>query len=97
MYRADGTLEEIYVDIASPVEIRDSATWFTDYELEVSRKPPHGARIEDEDEFREAVSRHGYSEDFQQACYDVAREAVEVANGWVAGGMPTIDRGRSGE
>ena len=31
--------------------------------------------IEDEDEFREAAARYGYSEAFQEACYEVAREA----------------------
>lgn len=72
MYRSDGTLDEIYVDITSPVEIVD------------------------EGEFREAMSRYGYSEEFQQACYEAAREGVDVANGWVAGGMPTVDPGRAG-
>jgi hypothetical protein len=80
---------EIYVNISSPVEIKDSEIRFTDYELDVSRNPPHAARIVDEDEFLEAVSRYGYSEDFQQACYQVAREAIQVATGWVAEGMPT--------
>jgi len=88
VFVASGRLVEIYVNISSLVEMEDSQLWFTDYELDVSRMPPDEARIEDEDEFLEAVSKYGYSEEFQQACYRVAREALGVANRWVAGGMP---------
>ena len=87
-YTPDGRLDEVYVNISSPVEIGDGQMRFTDYELDVSRKPPHPARIEDEDEFQEAAARYGYSKAFQQACYEVAKEAMALANGWVAQGMP---------
>ncbi len=90
VYTPDGTLEEIYVDINSPVEIRDTEMSFTDHELDVSRVPPQRARIVDEDEFREAASRYAYSIEFQRACYEVARAAVAVANGWEPGGRPEI-------
>lgn len=90
VYTPNGKLDEIYVNINSPVEIEDSHIRFTDYELDVSRKPPHEARIVDEDEFLEAVSKYGYSKRFQQACYQVAREAIDVANTWVAKGIPII-------
>jgi protein associated with RNAse G/E len=90
-YTPGGELVEIYVNINSPVEIQGSHIWFTDYELDVSRRLPGEARLEDEDEFLEAASEYGYSEEFQQACYEVAREALDVANGWVAGGMPETD------
>jgi protein associated with RNAse G/E len=90
VYAPDGRLSPVYVNISSPAEIEDSQIRFTDYELDVSRKPPEDARIVDEDEFREAVSRYGYSPKFQQACHQVAREAMEMANRWAAGGMPTI-------
>jgi protein associated with RNAse G/E len=85
----NGTLVKIYVNISSPVEIGDTQLSFTDYELDVSREPPKEARIVDEDEFREAVTKYGYSEEFQQTCYQTAREAIGVANGWIAKGMPT--------
>jgi protein associated with RNAse G/E len=88
VYTPEGRLDEVYVNISSPVEIGDGQLRFTDYELDVSRRPPHGARIEDEEEFREAASRYGYSEAFQEACYRVARAAVGVADGWVGRGMP---------
>lgn len=89
VYRPDGTLDEIFVNINSPVKIRDSEIRFTDYELDVTRKLPNRVRIVDQDELLEAASRYGYSKDFRQACYEVAREALAVANRWVAGGMPT--------
>jgi protein associated with RNAse G/E len=91
VYAPDGRLHEVYVNISSPVEIGEGELWFTDYELDVSRKPPHGARIEDEDEFQEAAVRYGYSEAFQAACYAVAREAVGLADGWVGRGMPAFE------
>ena len=89
VYAPNGTLVEIYVNISSPVEIGDMQLSFTDYELDVSRKPPEEARIVDEDEFSEAVTKYGCSEEFQEACYQTAREAIGLANGWIAKGMPT--------
>jgi protein associated with RNAse G/E len=88
VYAAGGRLEEIYVNVSSPVEVVGSLLKFTDYELDVSRVLPGAARIVDQEEFREAAVRYGYSEPFRRACYQVAREAVEVANGWEARGMP---------
>ncbi|HSR30209.1 MAG TPA: DUF402 domain-containing protein [Anaerolineae bacterium] len=90
VYVADGSLEEVYVNISSPVEMGDGHLRFTDYELDVSCRPSHDARIVDEDEFQEAASRYGYSEAFQEACYEVAREALGVAERWVAKGMPVF-------
>lgn len=91
VYVPHGGLEEIYVNISSPAAIGDSRVSFTDYELDVVRKPPYRAHLEDEEEFREAASQYGYTRAFQQACYRVAREAIELANNWVALGMPTIE------
>ena len=87
-YAPDGDLSEIYVNISSPVEIDGLQMRFTDYELDVSRIPPGEARLEDEDEFEEAAVEYGYSEAFQRACYEVAREALDLANRWVGQGMP---------
>ena len=88
VYTPDGRLDEVYVNISSPVEIQNGELRFTDYELDVSRKLPHRARIEDEDEFQEAAVQYGYSEAFQEACYALARQALALADGWVARGMP---------
>jgi protein associated with RNAse G/E len=79
VYLANGKLVEIYVNINSPVE------------LDVSRELPRKARLVDEDEFQEAAPKYGYSAEFQQTCYRVAKEAIEVANNWVARGMPKVD------
>ena len=87
-YTADGTLEQIYVNIASPPRIEGDQIRFTDYELDVSLVPPHQARIVDQDEFAEAAVRYGYSEAFQEACYQSAQKAAVLANRWVARGMP---------
>lgn len=72
------------------MEIKDTEISFTDHELDVSRIPPERARIVDEDEFLEAAARYGYSSELQWICYEVAREAVRVANAWVTGGMPDM-------
>ena len=90
VYLPDGTLTEIYVNINSPVEIGDDRLCFTDYELDVSRELPNPARLVDEDEFREAARQYGYSGEFQQHVYRIARDAIEVADNWVAKGMPIV-------
>jgi protein associated with RNAse G/E len=87
-YAPSGELAEIYVNISSPVEIDCLQMRFTDLELDVSRIPPGEARLEDEDEFQEAAVEYDYSEEFQRACYEVAQEALDLANGWVGRGMP---------
>jgi protein associated with RNAse G/E len=94
VYGRDGELEEIYINVSSPVEILDAEIRFTDYELDVSKRPPHEPRICDQDEFREAAARYGYSDAFQKACHRVAREAVGIANRWVAQGLPAIETQR---
>lgn len=90
VYAPTGRLVEIFVNINSPPEVDGSQMGFTDYELDVTREPPHKARIVDQDEFVEAAAKYGYPEEFQQACYEVAREALEVADRWVARGMPAL-------
>ena len=87
-YTPDGELSEIYVNISSPMEIEGLEMRFTDYELDVSRRQPGEAELLDEDEFEEAAIEYGYSEEFQRLCYEVAREAIDLANRWVARGMP---------
>ena len=89
-YTPSGELAEIYVNISSPVEIDGLAMRFTDLELDVSRRPNGEAVLVDEDEFQEAAIEYGYSEEFQRACYQAAREALDLANCWVPLGMHTI-------
>lgn len=42
---------------------------------------------------RWAIRKYGYSAEFQQTCYRVAEAALELADNWVAKGMPTVDPG----
>ena len=88
-YTPDGELAEVYVNINSPIEVEGLQASFTDYELDVSRRPPGEAELVDEDEFQQAAAEYGYSEEFQRACYQAAREALDLANRWVARGMPS--------
>jgi len=90
VFSADGQIEELYANIASPVRIDGNDVWFTDHEIDVSLRPPGPARIVDEDEFAEAAARYGYSDDFQQECYRAAGEAVEIIRGWIPGAMPSF-------
>lgn len=92
VYAPGGEIVEIFVNIGCPPELGDSEIAFTDYELDISKKPPHRASIVDADEFLEAVSRYGYSAEFQQACYAAAKEALAVADSWVVRGMPQLRR-----
>ena len=59
-------------------------------ELDVSRRPPAPAVLVDEDEFQEAAAAFGYSAGFRRACYKAAREAVRLAEGWVAREAPRL-------
>ena len=81
-------LVQIYININSPVEIGQGELRFTDYELDVSRELPGAARIVDEDEFEEGAARYGYPLEFRRFCYEVARQAVEIADRWQAGDAP---------
>ena len=88
VYKPDGRLAMIYVNINSPIEISGSCLRYTDYELDVVLRPSHRAQIADEHEFAEAAERYRYSESFQRYCYEVARRGIELAEGWVPRGAP---------
>jgi len=86
-----GELLELYANINSPVVVAENEVSYTDYELDVVLKPGHSAVIVDEDEFDDAIVKFGYSKAFQQQCYQVALDAVDLVEGWSAGMMPKID------
>jgi protein associated with RNAse G/E len=88
VYTPSGQLGEIYVNINSLVQVAPGQLAYIDYELDVVLQPPGVARIVDQDEFAEAVIQYGYSDEFQQICYQAAHQAVNLAHGWVARGMP---------
>lgn len=88
VYEPAGELHQLYININTPPIIKNGEIHFVDHELDISKKPPHTpARIIDEDEFAEAIQIYGYTPDFQKWCYDVAHQAVKVANNWQARGL----------
>ncbi len=82
VYRADGSLEQVYIHIASPPVLEDDHLNYTDWELDVVRYPGKKALLIDEDEFELAAQTYNYSPEFRQACYSAAHEAIELANDW---------------
>lgn len=88
VYRPNGELEEIYIHIASPPRLEPGVLAYTDWELDVVRDSTGAVRLVDEDEFAQAARQFGYSADFQARCYRAAEEALALAAGWVAHGLP---------
>lgn len=86
IYRPDGVLAEVYVHIASPAVLDGKMLTYTDYELDVVRLSGEMPQLVDEDDFAEAVIAYGYTAEFQRACYDTARDALEIVEHWQAGG-----------
>jgi protein associated with RNAse G/E len=87
-YSAAGELLEIYVNIGTKPIIEDGELRFTDYELDVSLRPPAPARIVDEDEFAAAAEKFGYSESFKREIYQLAKDALKIAEAWQPGPAP---------
>jgi len=90
VFDVDGTLIEIYINIATPPEFEDGGMSFKDHELDVSKYPPKAAQLIDEDEFAEAAIKYRYSKEFQEKMYSAANEALELANHWQARPIPTF-------
>lgn len=88
LFEPDGKLVELYINIAAPPTFEDNILSFKDHELDVVINFPGEARIIDEDEFLEAVETYHYTKEFQEQMYAAAREAVELANHWVARPAP---------
>ena len=87
-FDTQGNLIEIYINIASPPEFEDGMMSFKDHELDVSKYPPHPAKLIDEDEFAEAAVKYRYTKEFQEKMYSAANEALELANQWQARPVP---------
>lgn len=81
-YGRTGELDELYVNIGTPVRLRAGKLEYTDYELDVSKRPGEAARIVDEDEFVEAAKRYRYSPALQRGVRAAAREGVKLAESW---------------
>jgi uncharacterized protein len=84
VFRTDGGLYHIYINIASPPTFDDGIMSFKDHELDVSKVLPGKAHLVDEDEFAEAIVTYQYSQEFQEKMYAAAQEALELAENWKA-------------
>ena len=92
VYRADGPLLEVYVNIASPAKLDGHILTFKDHELDVVLKPGQPPIVVDEDEFAEAAERFGYTAEFQAECYRAVAEVLSFIKDWQPAGLPTISR-----
>lgn len=89
-FAPDGSLLEIYINVASPPEWDGGILRFKDHELDVTKYPPKPAQIVDEDEFAEAVVKYNYSAEFQEKMYAAARKALALADAWTARPCPVF-------
>jgi protein associated with RNAse G/E len=90
VFDVNGTLVQIYINIASLPEFTESEMRFKDHELDVVRDLPNPAQLIDEDEFAEAILNYQYSPAFQEKMYAAAREALALANDWNAKPAPVF-------
>jgi len=90
VFDANGTLVQIYINIASLPELTDDGMSFKDHELDVVRDLPGQAQLIDEDEFAEAILKYQYSPEFQEKMYSAAQEALALANSWNAKPAPVF-------
>ena len=56
-----GSLIEVYINIAGPLQTAGDELHYIDHELDVVKFPGQPARIIDQDEFEEAIALYGYS------------------------------------
>ncbi len=82
IYSDTGEPLELYVNIASPMELKGRELSYYDYELDVIKKIDGEAILVDEDEFSQAIKDFKYSQDFIQACYKSAEDAIDLVNRW---------------
>ncbi|MBI5825659.1 MAG: DUF402 domain-containing protein [Chloroflexi bacterium] len=90
IFETSGELIHIYINIASPPELKNGIMSFKDHELDVSKYFPKPAELVDEDEFAEAIVKYQYSQEFQDKMYKAANEALELANHWKPGPFPVF-------
>lgn len=79
---SQGQIDQLYVNIASPAEIHPGTVRYTDYELDITKRSGQPAEVLDADEFEEAITRYGYTEAFQKACWDAVTEALTLVESW---------------
>jgi protein associated with RNAse G/E len=91
-FEPNGKLVELYINIAAPPTFENDILSFKDHELDVVVNFPGEARIIDEDEFLEAVETYNYTKEFQEQMYAAAKEALDLANHWVAKPVPEFEK-----
>jgi protein associated with RNAse G/E len=89
-YGEDGTLCELYANVAAPPVMTEHGFDFTDHELDVQWRPDHPAQVIDEDEFAAAVALYGYTPEFQAACRAAAMSALQLIETWQPAGSPAV-------
>jgi len=82
---ADGLPIEIYLNVASPMQLDSNLLQYTDYELDVVRdlEKAHEPRVVDHDEFEEARLIYGYSDELVKRCTAVSQAAITLVENWV--------------
>lgn len=88
-YTASGEPRRLDLDIASPPRWTDAGIAYTDHELDVLKEPGGPTRVEDEDEFAEAIVQYGYGQELQARCRSALAEAIQLADTWTWLGCPT--------
>ena len=87
LYDAAGALAQIYVHIASTAHIVAGELHYTDYELDVFRRPGEAPIIDDQEEFEQAVAEGGATPEFRAACYRTVDEVIDLINKWPPSGL----------
>ena len=90
VFNEDGTIQELYANVAAPPVMTEHGFDVTDHELDVSWQPGQPARILDEDEFAAAVTAYGYSPEFQAACRAAVLAAMRLIETWEPAGIPAV-------
>lgn len=82
VYENDGSLQQLYVNIASPARLEGHRLINIDYELDVVMRPGQPPEVVDEDEFAAAIPKYGYTPEFQTACRQAVAEVLALLPTW---------------
>ncbi|MGE5673851.1 MAG: DUF402 domain-containing protein [Mycobacterium leprae] len=82
-FTAAGDPAHLYVHIASPFTVVAGGLQYHDYELDVVKRIGQVPEVRDQDEFKAAAVRYGYSSSFQSECWSAVRQAQELVSRWV--------------
>jgi len=76
---------EIYINIASPMQMDFGLLSYIDYELDVVHdlREAKEPEIIDEDEFEEAKLKYGYSTELINTCIKASQSALSLTKNWI--------------